>query len=258
MWLKVRGKRADGFHELETLFCEIDLADTIIWYPGPGELKLTVTGAELGDAKDNLVIRAAELFAAATGKRPCGSFHLEKSIPAGGGLGGGSSDAAGALHVFNKHFDAPLEYAELAKLAAELGSDVPFFLLGGCCVGRGRGEILEVTLPPEDLASGWLLIPHIHISTAAVFGALGPIDPSNRGPVAIGENDLLEPALAVSVEFRAVWRLLNIMLADMGELFMTGSGSTLVWLYDVEELPIWTIALFEKFQITVVPFRLES
>jgi len=226
LYLRVTGRRADGFHDLETLFAEIDLADHLTWQPGDEPLRLEVVGAELGEPAENLVMRAAVAFAAAAGVRVGGRFQLRKAIPVGGGLGGGSADAAGTLLLLNRHFCHPLDAVRLRSLALELGSDVPFFLQGGCCLGRGRGELLEPRPLPSEVTGGWLLVPGIVLSTAAVFQALRPVT-GDRPAAAIGENDLLAPALLVSPRLARVWQTLA-PLFSADPVFMTGSGSTLV------------------------------
>jgi len=230
LFLAVHGKRDDGFHALTTLFCEIDLHDTLHWQPGTAPLTLEVRGADLGDPEENLVMRAARAYHAAGGDPIGGHLLLEKRIPAGGGLGGGSSDAAAALRLFERGASAPLGEARLHQIAAALGSDVPFFLIGGCCLGEGRGEVLRRHPLPEIPRRGLLILPGIHIATGPVFGRLAEMGAySDRQNLpAIGHNDLLAPALALSPRFAEHHRRLHERLGD--SLFMTGSGSTLVWL----------------------------
>src|SRR5213592_3595452 len=137
--LRIIGKRADGFHDLETVFQTISLHDTLTFTPS-GKLSLTCDDPSIAVDETNLVMRAAR----AAGAPPV-AIHLEKRIPAGGGLGGGSSNAATTLVTLAKMFaiDAPLD-----RIALELGSDVPFFLVGGRAHATGRGEVLT---PLADL-----------------------------------------------------------------------------------------------------------
>jgi len=232
LYLKVRGKRPDGYHALETLFCEIDLTDRLSFEPGPGPLELAVIGADLGDPRENLVMRAAELVTKETGRAIGGRFTLEKRIPAGGGLGGGSSDAAGALRLLNAHLDSAVPRARLAALALALGSDVPFFLVGGCCVGEGRGERLTQTALPDIPRTGLLIMPGIHIATGSVFRARAERDTPEDAPrqPRIGENDLTDAARSVSPHFATIYDDLAACFDDPTRFFMTGSGSSLVYL----------------------------
>jgi 4-diphosphocytidyl-2-C-methyl-D-erythritol kinase len=169
--LEVLNKRADGFHDLRTIFQTISLADTIDleWRVGgkPGiELDSAV------EIPNNLVLRAAEKIICETNSRGRLQLRLRKVIPMGGGLGGGSTDAAAvliALPVLTGRAVAP---ERLHAIAAELGSDVPFFLTGGTALGIGRGtEVYPLADAPR--ASGLLVAPDVHVSTAEAYTALG-------------------------------------------------------------------------------------
>lgn len=140
--LKIKGKRPDGFHELESLMVPLTLADTLTLEKADG-LAFTCSDASLPCDGSNLVVRAAQRFFEVAGIAPGVRIHLEKAIPHGAGLGGGSSDAAHTLLALNELFNHPLGAETIASLAAELGSDVPFFLAGGAAVCRGRGELVE-------------------------------------------------------------------------------------------------------------------
>lgn len=173
--LEVVGRRPDGFHELRTLFQSVGLWDTLCGWPaeeGLLELEIDPQGV-VGSGPDNLVLRAARALWHETGRRPGARLRLGKEIPVGGGMGGGSADAAGALILLNQLWSLNLPTAELRRLAADLGSDVPFFLQGGFALGVGRGE--EVfpldDLPPLGVA---LVVPALEVSTPEVFKRLQP------------------------------------------------------------------------------------
>lgn len=168
--LRVLHKRPDGFHELRTIFQTISLAD-----------RMTVdcqrarrSAIELDDRglglQDNLMLRAADLYLKAAQKNATIHMTLDKRIPMGGGLGGGSTDAATVLLAL--HHALPSKRVDLAEIAAQLGSDVPFFLEGGTALGLGRGEELY---PLPDLARDWGVIaaPDVHVSTPQAYQALG-------------------------------------------------------------------------------------
>ena len=168
--LEVVGRRTDGFHELRTLFQSVGLFDTLRGRPaeeGRLDLEIVPEGA-VGAGEDNLVLRAARAVWREMGRRPGARLRLEKRIPVGGGMGGGSADAAGALLLLNRLWSADLQPADLRRLAAEMGSDVPFFLDGGLALGVGRGEeVLPLgDLPPHGVV---LLVPPVEVSTAEVF-----------------------------------------------------------------------------------------
>jgi len=142
---EIKGRRADGFHEIETLMAPISLADrmTIEMAGDDGEIRFSCDDPSLPVGDDNLVVRAAKLFRERTKVTSGVTVSLEKKIPHGAGLGGGSSDAASTLLGLNEIFAAGLSLDELLLLAAELGSDVPFFIVRSAAVCRGRGEIVE-------------------------------------------------------------------------------------------------------------------
>lgn len=168
--LRVLNKRPDGYHELRTIFQTVSLADIIALSFTPGPANAYTLDSAI-DIPDNLITRAANLVLAAT--QATGALHirLEKHIPMGGGLGGGSSNAAAillALPVLTGH---PIPLPQLLELASQLGSDVPFFLLGGTAVGLGRGaELYPAPEPPSHPAL--LVTPGLHVSTPDAYRAL--------------------------------------------------------------------------------------
>jgi 4-diphosphocytidyl-2-C-methyl-D-erythritol kinase len=171
--LEVLGRRADGYHELRTIFQAISLADDLVLRRGAGGAPLTVTGVWV-PVEGNLCLRAVAEFRRHREVPTDVTMHLHKRIPVGAGLGGGSSDAAGVL-VGLDHWFGPVGDELLLELAASLGSDVPFCLRGGTALGQGRGEVLE-RLPWSGLT--WLVVarPGLQVSTAAAYGGLRPED----------------------------------------------------------------------------------
>ena len=167
--LRILGKREDGFHEIRTQLCKIALHDTIEITPLPdGETTvLTCNDPTVPVDETNLALRALRLVEGETGTRRSWRIHLEKCIPAGAGLGGGSSNAATVLRGLNQLLGSPLSDAQLHPLAARIGSDVPFFLLDyPAAVGTGRGEIVTpvsfpwhlpvvVIKPPFPIPTPW-------------------------------------------------------------------------------------------------------
>ena len=145
--LEILGRRDDGFHALETVFQTLELADEVAVEVRPGDgIGLVVEGADLPAGPENLAWRAA---AAYTARHPIGrvAIHLRKRVPHGAGLGGGSSDAAAVLRALARLDPDPLPATDLAVIALALGSDVPFFLVGGTAHALGRGE--ELTPLPD-------------------------------------------------------------------------------------------------------------
>jgi 4-diphosphocytidyl-2-C-methyl-D-erythritol kinase len=151
--LEVVRKREDGFHELASLAHTINLGDDLS-IERAVDLRSSVRGMQI-DPTENLVTRAARLFAEATSQRRGAEILLRKRIPVAAGLGGGSSDAATALVALNKLWGTHLRRNRLAQLAARLGSDVPFFIRGGAALIRGRGEALD---PLPSVRDQWLVL----------------------------------------------------------------------------------------------------
>ena len=150
--LRVLGRRADGFHDLESLMCPVSVGDTLdVTRRAAGGLEFVCDDPTLPAGDDNLVVRAARLFCQARGIEPRVRIALTKRIPHGAGLGGGSSDAATTLRALDRLFDTHLSREALAALAAELGSDVPFFIYESAAIIRGRGERVEPVAFPHAL-----------------------------------------------------------------------------------------------------------
>jgi 4-diphosphocytidyl-2-C-methyl-D-erythritol kinase len=172
LWLHVYPPDETGFHPLDTLFCALDLADEINIDSSGDGIQLIVTGAQLGDTEHNLAWRAAFEFFQATGLSADVTINLQKNIPVGAGLGGGSSDAAAVLSALNQIHDGVLSEADVFAIAARLGSDVPFFLCGSSLAhATGRGEKLRA-LPPLPSKPALVIMPNFAISTATAYRAL--------------------------------------------------------------------------------------
>jgi 4-diphosphocytidyl-2-C-methyl-D-erythritol kinase len=199
LYLHILGKRPDGFHELETLMAPLTLGDTLDIDLIPSGIEFTCPDPALSDATDNLATRAAKLFlekfALTTGVR----IHLEKAVPVGAGLGGGSSDAAATLLALRKLTKIDCTDAVLAELAAQLGSDIPFFIYDTPAICRGRGEIIE----PFRLAAkyqGLLVHPGFGVSTPWSYKTFaqnpGQGEPGRTFADFILRNDLERPAFS--------------------------------------------------------------
>jgi 4-diphosphocytidyl-2-C-methyl-D-erythritol kinase len=167
--LRVLHKRADGFHELRTIFQTISLADTIEVEYQPGRSAIELTSNV--DIPGNLILKAVDLAMRAMKAKGQLRIRLTKRIPLGGGLGGGSSNAASVLLALPLLLKKKIALEKLMALASELGSDVPFFLIGGTAVGLGRGTELY-PLPDIPPSPGLLITPGIHCSTASAYAAL--------------------------------------------------------------------------------------
>ena len=235
LFLHVVGRRPDGYHLLQTVFRFIDLADTLDFerVRGGGLSREGDVPPGLAEA-DDLVLRAAHALQQATGTRQGAHIRYRKSIPAGGGLGGGSSDAATTLIALNRLWGTGLDRAALLRLALPLGADVPVFVFGQPAFAQGVGEDLTPVVLPDQ---AYLVIrPALHVATADVFQ--DPDLTRNTPSVKIsvfaewqsgrlgffGRNDLADVVFRRHPQMPGIVRVLQ----DMGlDARMTGSGSCL-------------------------------
>jgi 4-diphosphocytidyl-2-C-methyl-D-erythritol kinase len=181
--LNILTRRPDGFHELETVMHPVGLCDRLEFERAGQGVALASSHPALPTDGANLVVRAAHLFRQAAGVRDGVRIRLEKNIPLAAGLGGGSGNAAAALLGLNELFGAPLDAPRLSELAAQLGSDVPFFLQAGPAVATGRGERIEPLGFFPALAGTWLLLIHpgFGISTAWAYRSLAQFPAALHG-----------------------------------------------------------------------------
>lgn len=224
LMLRVTGRRADGYHLLQTVFRFIDFADTLRFtVREDGAIARVDDVAGVPECED-LTLRAARLLQREGGTRFGADITLEKRLPLGGGLGGGSSDAATTLVALNRLWGLDLPRARLLQLALELGADVPVFVFGEAALGDGIGEKLTaLALPPA-----WylVLLPEVSVATARIFQDPDLIRDSNPITIppfsaALGINDL-EPV--VCRHYPEVARHLA-WLRRFGDARMTGSGA---------------------------------
>ena len=191
--LEVLGLRSDGFHELAMVMQSIDLADRLSFQnTADAQLSLTCDDASLSVGDDNLILRAAQLLRDRSGFSELGaSIHLEKRIPIGAGLAGGSSDGAAALVGLNALWGLGHSPADLERMAAELGSDMPFCVAGGCQLCFGRGEQLEAVPPtPQSLAVLLVKDPTVSVSTPGPTSvAVSSINPTTSLTRRLLNND---------------------------------------------------------------------
>lgn len=169
--LEVLGCRPDGYHDLRTVFQTISLADDLEVGFTPGR-QTSVELESSVDIENNLVVRAARAVLEESGAKGLAKFRLKKKIPMGGGLGGGSTDAAAVLIALPVLTGRPIAWERLIDIGSTLGSDVPFFLMGGSAIGLGRGTELY---PVADAQAQHVLLvaPRVHVSTAEAYKALG-------------------------------------------------------------------------------------
>ena len=223
--LEVLGVRADGYHEIRSVILPVPLHDDVVLSPA-ADVVCEMDMPDVGQA-ENLAYRAAIALKDATGCAKGARIEITKRIPAGAGLGGGSSDAAAVLNGLNELWDLGLSRQKLCEIAARVGSDVPALVFGGAVLAEGRGEMVR-RLPPEmavacnvprNMDDVVLHVPEIAVSTAAVYREFRPED---RG---LGANDLqpaairIHPAIALAIE--------RLKRRGVQRVTMSGSGSAL-------------------------------
>ncbi|MEX0692514.1 MAG: 4-(cytidine 5'-diphospho)-2-C-methyl-D-erythritol kinase [Gemmatimonadales bacterium] len=249
LFLRVLAREQSGFHQLETLFTLLELHDTLTVERNAGGVELTVEGADTGPADDNLAVRAARMVLDATGARFGVRMHLTKRIPVGGGLGGGSSNGAAALHAVNQLAGNAVPSHEILQFAAKLGADMPFLASGrSFALAWGRGERL-FALPAPSAAPVLLVVPPFGVNTAKAYQALDAGRAANqwfRGSIVLepdalgtwggigrlGGNDFESPVFGKEPELKALFE----RLAETRPLLarMSGSGSALIAIYQNE------------------------
>jgi 4-diphosphocytidyl-2-C-methyl-D-erythritol kinase len=242
--LHILRKRADGFHELETVFYPMALQDAleVVQNSSPSsDIQLTTSGLKIDSSnEENICFKAYQLLKKDFPELPSIKMHLHKVIPSGAGLGGGSSDGAFALTLLNKKFNLGLSDDQLINYALELGSDCPFFIKNKPCYATGRGEKLEDI---ELNLSGYKMVlvnPGIHVHTGRAFSKITPSDERTsieeiiRQPVEQWKdtlkNDFEETVFADHPEIKTI----KEKLYQQGALYasMSGSGSSVYGIFD--------------------------
>jgi len=238
--LNIISKRADGYHDLETVFYPVQINDVIEVIEKEG-LGFSISGLEIdGDQQSNLCLKAYYLLKKDFPQLPAVQLHLHKAIPIGAGLGGGSADGAFTLKLLNKKFDLSLSEKKLMEYAMQLGSDCPFFILNKPCFASGRGELLEqINL---DLSAYKILIVHpgIHINTGRAFSNIKPVAATRslkeiiQQPVSTWKqelkNDFEEPVFAQYPEIKKIKD--ELYKTGAYNSSMSGSGSAVYGIFE--------------------------
>jgi len=237
--LEVLRRRADGFHAVRTVMHTLELADTLTFRRGKPGIRLTCDHPGVPTDESNLVHRSARLLAAETGVEPAVEIHLAKRVPVAAGMGGGSSDAAATLTGLCRFWNLKLAPRRLNSLAACLGSDVNFFLRGGCALGIGRGERI---FPWPAVPGLWVLIinPGVAVSTAEVYKKLNLQLTTQKNYInlmrpAVGKKNLIKMGQNLYNRLETVTLNLHPVIGRIKEelmacgaigAMMTGSGPT--------------------------------
>jgi 4-diphosphocytidyl-2-C-methyl-D-erythritol kinase len=255
--LNVLGKRSDGYHDLETVFHEIDCFDEIE-LERHEKVTMTADSILVPIDRSNLCLSAANLLQKEKHVRQGVVIHLKKNIPIGAGLGGGSSDAAAVLCGLNRFWELRLSNNQLRLLAAQIGADVPFFIEGGTAYATGRGEILESFSLPLPF---WIAVitPLVRISTAWAYSQLVP---KRNGKVSGLQTKLVKqlsnPQKLISIiqndfepiVFKTYPELSSVKekLNEMGAVFslMSGSGSSIYGFFEDDKKALAALSSFPK------------
>lgn len=240
--LNVTGKRADGYHHLQTVFYPVAVKDALEAIRAD-EFSFQVTGLSVeGSTNDNLCVKAYSILKKDFRDLPAVSMHLHKAIPLGAGLGGGSADGAFTLKLLNKKFNLNLSNEKLIEYALQLGSDCPFFIINKPCFATGRGE----NLTPVDLdLSAYKIVlvnPGIHISTREAFAKLTPTLPQTRvdklilNPVETWKDAIVNDFETTIFQLYPATGEIKNNLYKAGAVYasMTGSGSTVFGIFRKE------------------------
>ncbi len=246
LFLYINGQREDGYHELQTLFQFIDICDYLTITPNLSG-KITLSENMAGVAlTDNLIYKAAMLLKKMAPENSGAMIEIEKNLPMGGGLGGGSSDAATTLVALNYHWNLNLKSQELADLGLQLGADVPIFIFGKAAIAEGVGELLTPVNPPEN--SYLIAVPKCHISTPAIFQSAELIrnTAKQKHPQLMNQNWLNDCQPCVKNNYPEVAKIID-WLIEYAPTRLTGTGacvfSTFASLHDaqvvLDKTPEW-------------------
>jgi 4-diphosphocytidyl-2-C-methyl-D-erythritol kinase len=258
--LRILARETSGYHQLETVFLALELCDVVTVAPGGRGIRLRVEGPDLGPVEENLAYRAAAGFLETAGGTGGVEICLRKRIPAGSGLGGGSSDAAATLRALSSLFPGRVDASRLQTLAGTLGADVPFFLANTpMALAWGRGERL-FPLPPLPPAEVLVAVPPVAVRTPEAYrllarargGRTGPVTPAVHTLAALGSWDAMAKAAwndFESVIFREIPELARLKdgLAESGSLLslLSGSGSALFAVFAEPETAVSALPLLE-------------
>jgi 4-diphosphocytidyl-2-C-methyl-D-erythritol kinase len=256
--LNITGKRADGYHNIETVFYPIQINDVLEIIPAD-EFKFSISGLAVeGNMNDNLCVKAYSLLKQDFPQLPPGNIFLHKAIPTGGGLGGGSADGGFTLMLLNEKFQLNLSTTQLINYASQLGSDCAFFIINKACFASGRGEVLEQAEIDLSAYSFLLVHPNIHINTTWAFSQLNISDKNFSIKAIISQpisswkeklkNDFEEPVFNKYPELK----MIKEKLYKSGALYasMSGSGSTIFGIFEKNNTP--SISFEKNFSVFII------
>lgn len=259
--LKVTGKLPDGYHTLETIFQEIPFGDELeIESTEDGNIHFTSSGIEIPDGGTNICVKAAESLQRKHGINEGCRIHLQKNVPIGAGLGGGSSDAAAVLKSLNSIWGIGLTDGELEEIGLELGADVPFFVRGGCAWAEGKGEVLRPIKPVLKNGTILLIYPHLHINTSWAYKNLNLNLTKTADNVIFAEVSKMRKPLrhyfeeffndfetVVFDKYPEIGQIKEFMINEGADFsVMSGSGSTVFGFFTNEKMLEHAIRIADK------------
>ncbi len=250
LFLDVKARRADGYHDIETVMQTVSLADTVTVEAERAksvEISLTATDPALPTGEGNIAYRAALAFLDGAGLAARVRIHIEKNIPVAGGLAGGSTDGAAVLRGLNETFGFPFGEEELCRIAAEVGADVPFCVVGGTAAAYGKGEIM-VPQPPLPDCAVLIVRPHGSVSTAEAYRRIDALPAASHASM----EDMLAPLGRRDLDrvLSSAYNVFERVIAPDSEVFavkkelcrrgarlsmMSGSGPTVFGIFDGAE-----------------------
>jgi 4-diphosphocytidyl-2-C-methyl-D-erythritol kinase len=244
--LEIVRRRSDGYHDIRTLFQSVDFFDTLEFVNrNDGEISLRGTDSSVLWDEENLIYQAASLLKKRAGQGLGVDIFVEKNIPAGKGLGGGSSNAAMTLYALNELWGLALQKETLMRLGRTLGADVPYFLMGGLCLGTGRGDDLK-PLADLDPMPCLLVLPGQFLSTASVYNRVPvPLTSKDKGSKIMQflkrrdfrplQNDLEEIVFRIQPQIKALKSVIQNLRPELS--LISGSGSAVFGLFKEKETP---------------------
>lgn len=257
--LQIAGKRDDGFHELCTIFQTISLCDKLTFSESE-KIILTCDNPQIPIDDTNLIVKAAKILQKKSGTEKGAEIHLEKKIPAPGGLGGGSSNAAIALLGLKKLWNIEISLDELRKIGADLGSDVPFFFCGGTALGTGRGTEIE-SIADENEKYLLIVTPKVDVPTREAFARVNAprltnfdsksilqICRNEAEKLKVGKlklkNDFEESVFAIAPEIEKVKQ--KLLESGAKQALLSGSGASVFAVFEKKETRQATIKAIEQ------------
>jgi len=253
--LKILNKRKDGYHNIKSIFQTVSLYDEIFISNAKSdkEIEFTCKPEVTKNSEENLAYRAVLLLKEYTGEKRKVKIKIIKNIPAGAGLGGGSSDAATVLKGLTKFWNIKISIDELNKLALKLGADVPFFLYGGKCLVEGIGEKIKKLNPENDERNNYILLiwPGFEISTKEIYEMFDKFSCKEKTyTTKYPTNDLEEVVFRKYPELKTI----KEKLIELGANFslMSGSGSTIFGVFEKRDIAVKAKKQFRKYKTWIV------